>query len=86
MKTIQITNKTGVHARPASYITKEAQKYTSEVFLVKDGKEFNAKSIMGILSMGIRCEDSVSVIARGDDADTAIDALIGVLEKINEEE
>jgi phosphocarrier protein len=50
-KTIKVTNKQGVHARPASLIVEEAGKYDCEIFLVKDNREINAKSILGLLTL-----------------------------------
>lgn len=85
MKTIKITNKTGVHARPAGMLIKEAQKYEAEINLVKDGKAVNAKSIMGILGMGIGEGDLIEINADGPDAKEAIQSIYSIFEKINQE-
>lgn len=65
MKTIIIENETGLHARPCSMIANAVKDVSSDVYLVKDGERYNAKSIMSIMSMactkgteiGIDCED-----------------------------
>lgn len=84
MKTITIINKTGIHARPAGLLTKEAQKFGSDVSLVKNGKAVSAKSIMGILGMGIAEGDVIGVDAQGADADQAIASIYALLEQINQ--
>jgi len=70
-----LKNETGLHARPASLFVKEASSYKSEVKVVKDGKEYNAKSIMGILSMGAGKGDKIDIIAVGADEKNAAEAL-----------
>lgn len=85
MKKIVIVNKTGVHARPASLLIKAAQAFDSEIFLIKNGTESNCKSIMNILSMGICCNDEISIRAVGSDAEAAEQSILEVLEAINAE-
>ncbi|KGG79493.1 phosphocarrier protein HPr, partial [Caloranaerobacter azorensis H53214] len=46
---VELKNETGLHARPASIFVKEASKYASDIKIIKNGREYNAKSIMGIL-------------------------------------
>ncbi len=85
MKTIKIINKTGIHARPAGLLTKEAQKFSCDIDLIKDGKSVNAKSIMGILGMGIAEGDVIGIQANGAEADSAITSIYSIIEKINQE-
>lgn len=85
MKTIKITNKTGVHARPASLLIKAAQAFDSEIYLIKNGTESNCKSIMNLLSMGICFNDEISIRAIGADSEKAEEAILKVLEAINAE-
>ncbi|GFN36490.1 HPr family phosphocarrier protein [Tepidimicrobium xylanilyticum] len=73
---VTLTNETGLHARPASLFVKEASKFTSNVIVEKDGKEYNAKSIMGILSMGAAKGDTIIIKAEGSDAEEAVKALV----------
>lgn len=62
-----LLNETGLHARPASLFVKEASKFESDVKVMLDGKEFNAKSIMGVLSMGATKGDTLEIKAEGKD-------------------
>ncbi|MCF6461530.1 HPr family phosphocarrier protein [Clostridium sp. Cult3] len=73
---VVLQNETGLHARPASLFVKEASRFTADVKVVKDGKEYNAKSIMGILSMGAGKGDTILIQADGDDAEDAVKALV----------
>ena len=76
---VTLKNETGLHARPASLFVKEASRFASEVKVIKDGKEYNAKSIMGILSMGAGKGDTITVQAEGEDEETAVTELVDLL-------
>ncbi|HLS52978.1 MAG TPA: HPr family phosphocarrier protein [Tissierellaceae bacterium] len=77
---ITIQNETGLHARPASLFVKEASKYSSDIKVIKDGQEYNAKSIMGILSMGAAKGDVLTIQAEGADAEEAVKNLVDLVE------
>lgn len=70
-----LKNETGLHARPAGLFIKEASKYSSEIKIIKEGKEYNAKSIMGVLSIGAGKGDKLIIIAEGEDEQEAAEAL-----------
>lgn len=72
---VQLKNETGLHARPASMFVKEASKYSSDIIMIKDGKQFNGKSIMGILSMGVQKGDTITIQAQGEDERKAVENL-----------
>lgn len=72
---VELTIETGLHARPASLLVKESSKYTADVKIVKDDKEYNAKSIMSILSMGALKGDKLTILAEGKDEKEAVEAL-----------
>jgi phosphocarrier protein len=74
-RTVVLTNETGLHARPANEFTKEANKYRSKITIQKNGEQFNAKSIISILSMGADKGTQISIIAEGEDEDQAVEAL-----------
>lgn len=74
-KEVILQNETGLHARPASLFVKEASKFESHIVVIKDGKEYNAKSIMGILSMGAGKGATITIQAEGVDAREAVDNL-----------
>ena len=75
-KGVILKNATGLHARPASLFIKEASKFSSDIKVVKDDKEYNAKSIMGILSMGAGKGDTITIRANGSDAKEAVESLV----------
>lgn len=79
-KKVTITNDTGIHARPASMLVQEANKYDAEIKIAKEGNEVNAKSIMGIMSLGIGKSTEISIKAEGGDAEAAVDALVALVE------
>ncbi len=83
---IEIKNRLGIHARPASMIAQEAGKYSSDIFISKDGMEVNAKSIMGIMMIAAEQGCNIEISVSGPDEDEAISALKGVFSKIFEEE
>jgi phosphocarrier protein len=85
-KEITIMNATGLHARPASMFVQAAGKYKSDIYVVKDGKKINAKSIMGIMAGGIAKGTLVCVEAEGEDEQEAVEALVALIEsKFGEE-
>ncbi|MBU3143264.1 HPr family phosphocarrier protein [Clostridium sp. CF012] len=78
---IVLMNEQGLHARPASIVVKKASKFTSHINLIKDGKEYNAKSIINILSMAALKGDKLKIVASGDDEVKAVEELRIVIEK-----
>ena len=77
MKKVKVilNNETGLHARPASMFIKEASKYSSEIKVIKDEKEYNGKSIMGVLSMGAGKGSKLTIAAEGVDENEAVKGL-----------
>ena len=77
MKTrdIVITNTRGLHARPATFFIQKANCYKSSIWVEKDDRKVNAKSLLGILSLGIAKGMTIRLIADGLDEDAAIDGL-----------
>jgi len=73
--------RTGLHARPAALFVQEANKFSSEVFVEKDDKKVNAKSIMGIMSLAISTNTEVYISAEGSDEEQAVNALIALASK-----
>ena len=76
---IKIVNKLGVHARPAAEIVKAAGKFKSNITIVRDDLEVNAKSIMGVMMLAAESGATVILRATGEDAEAAVDALAGVI-------
>ncbi|WP_352417791.1 HPr family phosphocarrier protein [Proteiniborus sp.] len=72
---VMLKNETGLHARPASQFVFTSSKFKSHIVVIKDGKEFNAKSIMGVLSMGASKGTILTIKAEGEDEKEAVEAL-----------
>ncbi|MGM0502843.1 MAG: HPr family phosphocarrier protein [Bacillota bacterium] len=72
---IELKNKTGLHARPASQFVSEAKNYESEVEIEKDDRIVNAKSIMGLMTLGASYGDKIKLIVNGNDEETAVKEL-----------
>lgn len=82
MHTVELilTNESGLHARPASLFVQEAGKYQSDIVIIKEGKEYNGKSIIGILSMGAVKEDRITLLIDGEDEKEAGEGLSRLIE------
>ncbi len=76
---VKIVNKLGIHARPAAEIVKAAGKFTSNITIVRDDLEVNAKSIMGVMMLAAELGSTIVLRAIGEDADAALDALATVI-------
>ncbi|MBY0097041.1 HPr family phosphocarrier protein [Mesobacillus maritimus] len=74
-KQVIVKLKTGLQARPAALFVQEANRFSSEIFLEKDGKKVNAKSIMGLMSLAIGVGSTVSLIVEGKDEEAALSTL-----------
>jgi len=73
--TVEIVNRAGMHARPASEFVKLAGTFAAQVWVTKDGIRVNGKSIMGVLMLAAECGSSLHIETDGSDADDALDAL-----------
>mgnify|MGYP001118116716 CR=1 FL=1 len=78
-KTIQVELENGFEARPVALLVQEASKYDSTIYFQCDGKKVNAKSIMGMMALGILSGEEVKVSAEGDDEQNAIDTMVNYL-------
>lgn len=78
-KEITIKNKTGLHARPAALFVQMANKYESDITILKGDQEVNGKSIMGILMLAAERGSTITIVADGDDAESAAKELSNVL-------
>jgi phosphotransferase system HPr (HPr) family protein len=74
-KTIEVRLKTGLQARPAALFVQEANRFSAEVLLEKEGKQVNAKSIMGIMSLAINRGCTVTLSIEGHDEQEALEVL-----------
>jgi catabolite repression HPr-like protein len=83
VKQVEVKLKTGLQARPAALFVQEANRFSADIFLEKDGKKVNAKSIMGLMSLAVGSGVVINIIADGNDEETAIHALTDFVEKDN---
>ncbi len=70
-----IRNKLGLHARPSAQLTQTASRFQSEVFIAKDNRRVNAKSIMGVMMLAAGVGSVITVEATGSDEEQAVDAV-----------
>lgn len=77
MKTFNyvITDEVGIHVRPAGMLVKEAKKYESSVMIVKGEKKADAKKLMVLMGLGVKCGEEVTVEVEGADEEKAYEAM-----------
>ena len=79
-KEVVLQNQVGLHARPATFFIQKANEFKSSIWVEKDERKVNAKSLLGVLSLGIARGTTISVIADGVDEKEAVDAVISLIE------
>lgn len=79
-KTIVVENQVGLHARPATFFIQKSNEFKSSIWIDKEGRKVNAKSLLGVLSLGITKGTQIEIIADGDDEEAAVDALQALIE------
>ncbi|GAB1351467.1 MAG TPA: HPr family phosphocarrier protein [Candidatus Rifleibacterium sp.] len=79
-KEVEIRNKLGLHARPASLVVKLAGKFESEIQLIKEDTEINAKSILGVMMLAAGPGQKVTITADGNDEVEAVDAIASLID------
>lgn len=72
---VKVTNRAGLHTRPASMIVRTASKFKSEFFIQKDGYEINGKSIIGVMTLAAEQGSNLTLIFEGEDEDDACNAI-----------
>jgi len=77
--TVEIVNRMGLHARPASEFVRLAGRFHADIRVEKDGLEVNGKSIMGVLMLAAECGSALTIHAHGDDGPEALDALAALV-------
>ena len=75
LREIAIVNDVGLHARPATFFIQKANSYKASIWIEKEDRRVNAKSLLGVLSMGIVQGTVITLIADGEDEAEAIDGL-----------
>lgn len=79
-RSVTIKNSVGLHARPATFFIQKANSYKSSIWVEKDDCRVNAKSLLGVLSLGIVEGMTITLIADGNDEAAAIDGLIALVD------
>lgn len=77
---VVITNASGLHARPATFFIQKANCYKSTIWVEKDDRKVNAKSLLGVLSLGIAKGMTVTLIADGQDEESALAGLAALID------
>lgn len=77
---LTVTNKSGLHARPAALLVKAASDFKADVTILKDGKSFNAKSILSVMSAGVRQEEAITIQTTGVDEQEALAAIMALIQ------
>lgn len=72
---VTINNQVGLHARPATFFIQKANEFKSNIWIEKDDRKVNAKSLLGVLSLGIVKGTSINIIADGSDEKDALTTL-----------
>lgn len=73
--TYTIKDELGIHARPAGQLVTEAKKFASTITISAGEKQANAARLMAVMALGVKCGHEVTIIAEGEDEDTAIEAM-----------
>jgi phosphocarrier protein len=85
-KNITIQNRAGIHARPAALLVQMTKDFKANIYFEKDRDRINAKSIMGIITLGAAYGTGIKIIAEGEDEEAAVNALVKLFESKFEEE
>jgi phosphocarrier protein HPr len=83
---IKVINTLGIHARPASMIVQTAIKFKSNIWLIKDGANADAKSIMSVMMLAAAVNSTVIIRATGNDEEDAVAAIASLFEQKFKEE
>ncbi|MCR5207700.1 MAG: HPr family phosphocarrier protein [Eubacterium sp.] len=76
VKDVIVENQVGLHARPATFFIQKANEFKSSIWVEKEERRVNAKSLLGVLSLGIMGGTTIRIIADGVDEEEAVDGLV----------
>lgn len=79
-KDITVKNQVGLHARPATFFIQKANEFRSTIWVEKEERRVNAKSLLGVLSLGITSGTKIRIVADGSDEGNAVDTLCSLIE------
>lgn len=78
-KEVVVQNQVGLHARPATFFIQKANEFKSSIWVEKDERKVNAKSLLGVLSLGITKGTTINMIADGLDEEEAVSSLVALI-------
>ena len=78
-KEVVVQNQVGLHARPATFFIQKANEFKSSIWVEREERKVNAKSLLGVLSLGITKGTTINIIADGADEEDAVEALIKLI-------
>jgi len=78
-KEVVVQNQVGFHARPATFFIQKANEFKASVWVEKDERKVNAKSLLGVLSLGITKGTAINIIADGSDEADAVEVLVRLI-------
>ena len=77
---VTVQNSVGLHARPATFFIQKANEFKASIWVEKDDRRVNAKSLLGVLSLGIVKGSTIKLVADGSDEEEAVKALVNLIE------
>ena len=80
VKEVVVQNQVGLHARPATFFIQKANEFKSSIWVEKEERRVNAKSLLGVLSLGIVGNTDIRIIADGADEEAAVTSLVRLVE------
>jgi len=78
-KEVVVQNQIGLHARPATFFIQRANEFKATIWVEKDERRVSAKSLLGVLSLGVTRGTSITLLAEGADEETAVNALVSLI-------
>ena len=78
-KEVIVQNQVGLHARPATFFIQKANEFRSNIWVEKDERKVNAKSLLGVLSLGITKGTAITIMADGADEEGAVNTLVDLI-------
>ena len=80
VKDVTVKNQVGLHARPATFFIQKANEFKSSIWNEQEERRVNAKSLLGVLSLGIMGDTEIRIIAGGVDEEQAVNALVALVD------
>ena len=80
VKEVLVQNQVGLHARPATFFIQKANEFKSSIWVEKEERRVNAKSLLGVLSLGIVGGTNIRITADGNDEEAAVEGLVALVE------